>query len=157
MDAALKTDDENTPEPTFQLLYISAGTREFSEEELEDILATARQNNESLNVTGMLLYHEGSFIQALEGEQSVVEALYQKIGKDERHVETRVLYRGDIEDRDFRNWSMGFYRSQQSSKDNLEGFHHFLRNGFRRGSREDEGTARKALRAFREGKWHAAD
>ena len=67
------------------------------------------------------------------------------------------VYRGDIPDRDFKSWSMGFYRSKQSSADNLEGFHHFLRNGFRSGSKEDEGTARKALLAFREGKWHAAE
>lgn len=157
MDAALQVEDERQPEPVFQLLYISAGTEEFSETELEELLAVARQNNESLNITGMLLYHEGSFIQALEGEKMAVETLYRKIGKDKRHVETRVLYRGDVPDRDFRNWSMGFYRSKQSSEDNLEGFHHFLRNGFRFGSKEDEGTARKALRAFREGKWHAAD
>jgi hypothetical protein len=156
MEAALMVENEHEPEPLFQLLYISAGTQEFSEEELEQLLATARKNNESLNVTGMLLYHEGSFIQALEGEQSVVEALYQKIGKDKRHLETRILYRGDIPDRDFKSWSMGFYRSRQSSKDNLDGFHHFLRNGFRTGSKDDEGTARKALQAFREGKWHAA-
>lgn len=157
MDAALKVDEpEQEPEPAFQLLYISAGTREFTESELEEILAVARSNNEALNVTGMLLYHQGSFIQALEGEQSVVESLYQKIGTDKRHLETRVLYRGDIPDRNFKSWSMGFYRSKQSNEDNLDGFHHFLRNGFRSGSKEDEGTARKALLAFREGKWHAA-
>ncbi len=158
MEAALTVEDEQEPEPepVFQLLYISAGTQDFSEEELEQLLDVARRNNELLNVTGMLLYHEGSFIQALEGEQSVVEGLYQKIGTDKRHLETRILYRGDIPDRDFKSWSMGFYRSKQSSKDNLEGFHHFLRNGFRTGSKEDEGTARKALQAFREGKWHAA-
>lgn len=157
MDAAIKLEDEPTPEPVYQLLYISAGTKDFSEPELEEILAVARENNKLLNITGMLLYHEGSFIQALEGDKAVVEKLYQKIGKDQRHLETKVLYRGDVPDRDFRQWSMGFYRSNQSAEDNLEGFHTFLRSGFRRGSKEDEGTARKAMKAFREGKWHAAD
>jgi len=157
MEAALKMEEcEEAPEPVFQLLYISAGTKDFSEPELEAILATARENNGSLNVTGMLLYHEGSFIQALEGEQSVVEGLYQKIGKDKRHVETKVLYRGDVPDRDFKNWPMGFYRSRQSAADHLEGFHHFLRNGFRSGDKDDESKARKSLLAFREGKWRAA-
>lgn len=151
--------NEEQPEldPVYQLLYISAATQEVSEAELEEILAVARTNNMSLNITGMLLFHEGSFIQALEGEQQAVDALYQKIGKDDRHLETRVLYRGDIPDRTFKNWSMGFYRSNQSSAANLEGFHQFLRTGFRNGSNEDEGRARKALQAFREGKWHAAD
>ncbi|MEM7363377.1 MAG: BLUF domain-containing protein, partial [Pseudomonadota bacterium] len=35
-------------------------------------------------VTGMLLYHEGSFLQALEGDRAVVEALYERIEEDPR-------------------------------------------------------------------------
>ncbi len=162
MDAAsnwdqARLDAEVELDPAYQLLYISAAKHEFSESELEQLLTAARTNNDALNVTGMLLYHEGSFIQALEGPQEQVEQLYKKIGTDSRHVETKVLYRGDVPDRNFKNWSMGFFRSSQSSAANLEGFHQFLRTGFRSGSKEDEGLARKALLAFREGKWHAAD
>ncbi len=151
----LADESEHQPEPAYQLLYISAANTEFSESDLEQLLTLARKNNEALNVTGMLLFHEGSFIQALEGEQQAVDDLYNKIGKDTRHTETRVIFRGDTPDRDFTGWSMGFYRSNQSSAENLEGFHSFLRSGFRSGSKEDEGTARKALLAFRDGKWHA--
>ena len=104
----------------------------------------------------MLLFHEGSFIQALEGEKSVVERLYEKIGQDKRHTETRVLFRGEIDERHFETWSMGFYRSNQTSSENLEGFHKFLDSGFKRKAREDESLARKALLQFREGSWHQA-
>lgn len=153
MDAARDGNDSDM-EPVYQLIYISAANHDFTEEELEALLAIARENNQSLNVTGMLLFHEGSFIQALEGDQKVVESLYAKIGKDTRHVETKVLYRGDVPDRDFKNWSMGFYRSNQSSAANLEGFHQFLKTGFI--SKQGDGRARKALLAFRDGKWHAS-
>ncbi len=153
MDAE-STDDDNNLEPAYQLIYISAANHEFTEEELENLLRAARENNQSLNITGMLLFHEGSFIQALEGEQAAVEKLYKKIGTDKRHLETRVLYRGDVPDRDFKNWSMGFYRSNQSSAANLEGFHQFLQTGFI--TKEGDGRARKALLAFRDGKWHVA-
>lgn len=151
----ITVDSDQQPEPAYQLLYISAAITEFTEGDLEQLLQLARKNNESMSVTGMLLFHEGSFIQALEGEQEAVDALYNKIGKDPRHTETRVIFRGNTPDRDFSGWSMGFYRSNQSSAQNLEGFHSFLRSGFRSGSKEDEGTARKALLAFRDGKWHA--
>ncbi|OED36937.1 hypothetical protein AB833_25270 [Chromatiales bacterium (ex Bugula neritina AB1)] len=160
MDAASKWDEleaGNSPEPAYQLLYISASNHDFTEPELEELLKAARENNLSLGITGMLLYHKGSFIQALEGPKAVVEQLYKTIGTDTRHTETRVLYRGDVPDRNFKNWSMGFFRSSQSSAANLDGFHQFLRTGFRSGSKEDEGLARKALLAFREGKWHAAN
>jgi len=152
MDA--ESTDDTALEPAFQLIYISAANHEFTEEELENLLQAARENNQSLNVTGMLLFHEGSFIQALEGEQTVVERLYKKIGTDKRHIETKVLYRGDIPDRDFKNWSMGYYRSNQSSTANLEGFHQFLQTGFI--AKEGDSRARKALLAFRDGKWHLA-
>ena len=142
--------------PLHQLVYISAAEHDFTEEELQELLAKARENNNKLDVSGMLLFHEGSFIQALEGEKSVVERLYEKIGQDKRHTETRVLFRGEIEERHFETWSMGFYRSNQTSSENLEGFHKFLDSGFKRKAREDESLARKALLQFREGSWHQA-
>ena len=136
-----------------QLVYISAAEHEFSEKELQELLAKARKNNESLEITGMLLFHEGSFIQALEGNKASVEQLYEKIGQDPRHSETRVIFRGELEERDFDSWSMGFYRSNQSSSENLKGFHKFLKSGFRREAREDESLARKALLQCRDGSW----
>ena len=142
--------------PLHQLVYISAAEHDFTEEELQELLAKARENNNKLDVSGMLLFHEGSFIQALEGEKSVVERLYEKIGQDKRHSETRVLFRGEIDERHFETWSMGFYRSNQTSSENLEGFHKFLDSGFKRKAREDESLARKALLQFREGSWHQA-
>ena len=137
-----------------QLVYISAAEHAFTEPELEQLLEKARENNASLDISGMLLFHEGSFIQALEGNKVKVNELYNKIAKDDRHTETRVLYRGDQEERNFDSWSMGFYRSNQSSAENLEGFHGFLKSGFRNKQNIDESRARKALLQFREGSWH---
>ena len=94
-------------DPVYQLLYISAANHEFSEQELGELLATARVRNQEQGVSGVLIYHEGSFIQALEGRQEQVENIYKKISKDTRHLESRVLFRGDIPNRDFENWSMG--------------------------------------------------
>jgi hypothetical protein len=139
--------------PIHQLVYISASQHEFTQSELQELLAKARENNERLGISGMLLFHEGSFIQALEGPKENVKNLYAKIAKDKRHSETCILYRGDLVERDFDAWSMGFYRSNQSSKENLEGFHQFLKSGFRRNALDDESRARKALLQFREGGW----
>ena len=139
-----------------QLVYISAAEHDFTEKELQELLTKARQNNQGLGITGMLLFHQGSFIQALEGEKETVEKLYEKIGRDTRHTETRVIFRGEREERDFDSWSMGFYRSNQSSAENLQGFHKFLKSGFRREARADESLARKALLQFRDGSWRQA-
>ena len=44
----------------------------------------------------MLLFHQGLFIQALEGPKDVVESLYYKISEDKRQTETRGLFRGEL-------------------------------------------------------------
>jgi len=67
------------------LVYVSFANLDMSEDELRDILTKARENNQKLELTGMLLYRNGFFIQALEGEEEVVTALYEKIKQDPRH------------------------------------------------------------------------
>jgi hypothetical protein len=62
----------------YQVFYSSAALVPFSDAELTDLLAVSRANNLRLGVTGMLLYHDGSFLQALEGEETIVERLYAK-------------------------------------------------------------------------------
>lgn len=75
-------EESKTAEEYYQLLYISAAEHEFSEKELEELLKAARENNERLEISGMLLFHKGSFIQALEGKKDDVERLYQNISID---------------------------------------------------------------------------
>lgn len=140
-------------EEVFQLLYISAAVHDFTEEELNELLLKARQNNESMGVSGMLLFHEGSFIQALEGEEQSVKALYEKIAQDKRHTETLVMFTGMVAERDFDGWSMGFYRSNQSSAKNLEEFRNFMSDGFRSPHQDGGSSARQAMRTFRESMW----
>ena len=121
---------------------------------LDEILSTARLNNLKKEITGMLLYHEGSFIQVLEGEEACVEALFAKISEDDRHKDANVVLRTHVCDRAFEQWSMGYKRTE--SLDEIpEGFHHFLQHGYRRQTDADDAAARKALLAFREGRWRA--
>ena len=142
---------ETNNEEVFQLLYISAAVHEFTEADLTVLLEKARLNNESMGVSGMLLYHEGSFIQALEGDEQAVNTLYNKIAEDKRHTETYVMFKGKVTERDFEGWSMGFYRSNQSSAENLEGFYNFMAKGFRSADTDGVSSARQAMRSFREG------
>ena len=137
--------------PIYQIVYVSAATVPFSDDELKELLSTARANNTSLDVSGMLLYHQGSFMQVLEGEQAAVESVFAKIEKDDRHSNATVLYRGEAEDRTFESWAMGFLPSRSLS-DIPEGFHPFLKDGFRRRG-DTENAARNALLAFKEGRW----
>ena len=106
-----------------QLIYVSSATRLLREPELLEILECARENNAPLDVTGMLLYAEGSFIQVLEGEAPAVEKLLRKIRRDGRHRGFLILLDRPIAERDFEGWSMAFHRVSQNEIDQIAGFH----------------------------------
>lgn len=92
----------------FSSTYISSAVALFTSSELAALLAEARAFNAEMGVTGMLLYHEGSFMQALEGEKSVVLALRERIYADPRHRGIITLDEQELQERQFGEWSMGF-------------------------------------------------
>lgn len=104
------------------LVYLSSSTHLFSEKELADILNVSRSNNSSLNVTGILLYYEGSIIQVLEGNEAVVKDLYTKIEKDARHKNVVRMVEGTNNERSFPDWSMGFKTLSNSEWQEYEGY-----------------------------------
>lgn len=110
----------------FYAVYSSTAVRPLSEAELEELLRNSRANNQRLGVTGMLLYKDGRFMQALEGEETVVRTLLQKIAADPRHYDVRLLDEGFTEEREFSEWSMGFERLDGDGLEAPEGASDFL-------------------------------
>lgn len=92
----------------FSLLYVSSAVKPFTRQQLLQLLEHSRANNAQLNVTGMLLYKNGNFMQALEGEEAAVRSVHKKIGADTRHRGMLVLLQRHQHARDFSGWSMGF-------------------------------------------------
>jgi hypothetical protein len=134
------------------ITYASAETEPFSAAALADLLGKARENNRILDVSGMLLYHSGSFLQVLEGEESVVDALFQKIAKDPRHTRMMTIKRASISRRAFAEWSMGFVVPTAAIVKKLEGFDRFLQSGVLPTSAAADGLC-EILYGFRTGKW----
>ncbi len=87
------------------LVYASAATT--TAPRLDDILAASRRNNAQNGLTGLLLFAEGNFIQALEGPKEALDATFARISNDRRHKLIMELYRAPIDRRNFPNWSMG--------------------------------------------------
>ena len=135
-----------------EVVYASAGRHLFSSKELTDLLARARTNNQAAGVTGLLLYHRGSFLQVLEGEESVVNSLYERIAKDPRHNRCVVIKRSTVEVRSFADWSMGFVEVSTAVAKRLDGFNSFLQQGHL----DLQARAKhveKVLEGFRSGQW----
>ena len=103
----------------YQLLYVSSASNWMSDDKLDSLLVNAKANNHNLDVTGMLVYHDGSFIQILEGEKDQVESLFNKISKDARHNNIILIDEKNIDMRSFSSWDMAF---RKLTKSDLEKF-----------------------------------
>jgi len=80
----------------------------MTERELLAILEASRRHNTRNNITGMLLFGDGAFLQVLEGDPITVEATYRRIEADPRHHGIIIVEDTQIDERDFGPWSMAF-------------------------------------------------
>lgn len=110
----------------FHLVYASSATLPFSEAELLALLEVSRRNNVRVNVTGMLLYREGNFMQVLEGEEEAVRGVHARIALDRRHGGLIVLLHGPIAARAFSSWTMGFRNLDSPEVKSAPGYSEFL-------------------------------
>lgn len=90
------------------LIYLSTATRSFRSDELHELLTVARRHNQEANITGMLLYRGGQFMQMLEGDREAIEWLMDRIERDPRHSDVYIFQFGPASVRNFPGWSMGF-------------------------------------------------
>lgn len=110
----------------FFLIYVSSAVEPFSSSDLLNLLEKCHKNNAKLEITGMLLYKDGNFMQALEGEEEAVRNLYHKIAGDQRHHGEITLLQGHLEERQFPVWSMGFRDLNSSEALAAPGYSEFL-------------------------------
>lgn len=89
-------------------IYFSQSTPFYHESRLPTLLEQWRDYNAKANISGILLYVQGSIMQVLEGEAQAVETLFDRIQTDPRHTDvTRVMNR-PIAQRLFPDWTMGY-------------------------------------------------
>jgi hypothetical protein len=88
------------------LIYASRSTEFFHEHEIPDLLQQARIANARQEITGMLLYVSGSFLQVLEGQPEMVDVVFSRIIWDKRHTQSRLIGRESIVERAFEGWTM---------------------------------------------------
>jgi len=91
--------------PLVQLTYASRPFG-FNEAILAGILLDARRCNTRDGITGALIARQDLFLQLLEGPAEAVDAAYQRISRDDRHIEVRRLTRRDVNVRLFPDWAM---------------------------------------------------
>jgi hypothetical protein len=136
----------------FYLVYVSVAAENVSRDELLDILAKSRTANAEAGITGMLLYKDGNFMQALEGEEAAVLELYARIRRDPRHLGIVTLVEGQRESRCFGDWSMGFQDLSAPEAREVSGYSDFLNTPLTAEEfSKDPGQCERLLWAFKRG------
>jgi hypothetical protein len=135
----------------FQIVYVSSAVVLMSLDGVTSLLEWSRRENTRIGVTGLLLYHDGNFMQLLEGPEPVVRGLYARIEKDLRHRGCQTLLQTRIKERTFPQWSMGFRNLSSPEVRAMPGYSEFLN---RCASGEmlplDSNLALRLLRMFRD-------
>ncbi|HSK38858.1 MAG TPA: BLUF domain-containing protein [Arenibaculum sp.] len=112
------------------LVYGSTAVAPLTEDELLELLRRSRRDNQAADITGLLLYMGGSFMQALEGDRQAVQDLYERIRRDRRHTGVTTLIRFSVPGRAFSDWSMAFGDMDRLRAEDRAGFSSFLEPSF---------------------------
>lgn len=113
----------------YSLIYRSVAKEGFRRPDVQKMLERARVYNHVHDITGCLVEHEGIFLQMIEGSEEEVLTLYQRIERDTRHEEFRVLCKERILNRLFGEWNM-LYTDFTDDPNALENKRQFFRRVF---------------------------
>ena len=103
------------------IIYLSSAVSPLTIEEINLLLKQAREFNKENNISGVLFYIDSDFLQVIEGSKEVLITLFDKIKKDVRHKGILCVFSGDITEKQFPDWSMGFCNSDYKKLSEITG------------------------------------
>ena len=89
-----------------RLLYVSKPVGPVTTYVTGSLLENSRVSNKRLEITGVLCQGTGIYMQVLEGERSIINALYSRIIADTRHSQVELLSFEEFDQRRYGEWSM---------------------------------------------------
>jgi hypothetical protein len=92
------------------LTYTSRARLDLTDEDLNDIHQTARHLNALDGVTGLLLFDGSRFLQIIEGSETAIDNLVERLRMDRRHSAFEIRDQRPVERRSFPDWSMELLR-----------------------------------------------
>lgn len=82
----------STANPVLEIIYVSRRTPSISRSQVVDeIVLPSMRRNRANNITGCLWFDDTHFVQLIEGEAARVEILFDRIAKDYRHRNVKVI------------------------------------------------------------------
>ncbi|WP_310555627.1 BLUF domain-containing protein [Flavobacterium sp.] len=106
----------------YRIIYLSSATKLLTDDELHTLLTHSKSNNVKYNITGLLLYIDGDFLQVIEGEKQTVLNLFELIKMDTRNRSIICVFNEEVNERQFPDWSMGFSQLSYNDLQKIDAF-----------------------------------
>lgn len=100
----------------YQLVYASKYRNLNTFDIVQDIVQKSKKNNRKHNITGVLVFSSGYFLQCIEGDRTAINKLYYNICNDKRHFNVNLLRYDQISERSFPFWTMAFASETEENK-----------------------------------------
>ncbi|MBK0004267.1 diguanylate phosphodiesterase [Erwinia sp. S38] len=114
------------------LIYRSRVSPETGQENVHKLVQHALDKNRASSITGILLFDGTEFFQVLEGEDAVVNALFNRIATDQRHSSVVLLMQDYSAYRRFQDTGMRLFdvssHTEESIIKDILNFSHFKGN-----------------------------
>jgi Sensors of blue-light using FAD len=78
----------------------------FTTSVLDDILTISRARNVRDDITGTLICRADMYLQLIEGPDVAIQAAYQRIARDDRHLDVKLQVSRSVTERMFPKWAM---------------------------------------------------
>lgn len=108
-------------EVLYELSYRSQMSEDISDDDINDIVLSARRNNDIYKVTGCLITYKDMFFQYLEGPKRSVLDLYEILLNDPRHYDVKLLWKGLTLNRLFEDWSLAVVSEDEDLNIKVDG------------------------------------
>lgn len=104
-----------TEQSVLELIYYSNSTVSAGDERdvVSDIVAVSTHRNRQLAIAGVLVLADGLFAQLLEGWESEVRALMERICADSRHQSIDVIHEERRKTRRYLQWGLAYAGSSR--------------------------------------------
>lgn len=88
------------------VLYISKALKPFTTNDLVQLSETSTINNQNRGITGYLYFESSHFLQYMEGDETTINEMVDKISHDKRHKLLSIIEKQNLTGRRFPDWGM---------------------------------------------------
>ncbi|MBQ0736432.1 BLUF domain-containing protein [Aquimarina celericrescens] len=88
--------------------YVSTVNPDLSNTDIAKLMDHVNVHNNTIGLTGILIYSEGNFFQVLEGEEEIVKRMFERIKKDSRHYNIIKMLDKEMNDHSFSEYHSSF-------------------------------------------------